>query len=266
MTAKVLTFGSLKGGAGKTKVSTNVAAALAVKGHKVLMIDMDPQSSATEDFGISVDVDAGEKSLADILNLNTSRISDLPSLEHIIRPAPNVDNLHVLPASYQELEAAGKSLTGARGDFALLNRVIKPAGAAYDYIVIDTPPRLGELTRAAVYAADYAIPVTGPTAATFTGAISFAAQVEECIEDSPKPITIPFWVVANWEEGAEARSVRQEMEGAEDITTLPTFLPKSKLASAAALDYQTPVVVAGPNQPFSLKVKSLVEEMVAAGI
>ena len=54
MTAKTITFGSLKGGAGKTKVSTNVAAELSLRGHKVLIIDADPQGTTTRAQAASI--------------------------------------------------------------------------------------------------------------------------------------------------------------------------------------------------------------------
>ena len=262
MTAKTITFGSLKGGAGKTKVSTNVAAELSLRGHKVLIIDADPQGNATEDFGLNPDEGF---SWAAILNPPLPP-KPAPTFEQVIIPSPDVENLHVLPVLYQELEAAEKSMTGAAGDFAILKKIIKPLTDSYDYIIIDTPPRLGELTRAAIFAADYAIPIVGSTSATFSGALSFASQVISCNEDSPKPITIPFWVVANWVDSAEWRKVAAALAEDDEITALETILPASKQASSAALDYQAPVVAAAPKAPFSKKVKALVDEMVAAGI
>lgn len=262
MTAKTITFGSLKGGAGKTKVSTNVAAELSLRGHKVLIIDADPQGTTTEDFGLDPEVGF---SLAEILNPPFPP-TPAPTLEQVIIPSPDLENLHVLPASYQELEAAEKTLTGAAGDFAFFKKIIKPLAESYDYIIIDTPPRLGELTRAAIFAADYAVPVAGPTSTTFSGALSFASQVISCNEDSPKPITIPFWVVANWVDGAEWREVAAAIAEDDEITVLEPALPASKQASSAVLEYQVPVVAAAPKAPFSKKVKALVDEMVAAGI
>lgn len=262
MTAKVITFGSLKGGAGKTKVSTNVAAELASRGHHVLIIDADPQGAATEDFGVEAELG---KSLAEILNPPLPP-AVAPSIEDVIVASETVENLHVVPASYQELEAAGAALTGTRGDFALLKKVVEPLAGSYDYIIIDTPPRLGELTRAAIFAADYAVPIVGPTAATYQGAISFDAQVRECMDYSPKNITIPFWVGANWEDGAEGREVQSALEAEEGLTVLSTVLPKSKLASSALLRTAAPAVAASPNAAFSRKVKNLVNDMQAAGI
>lgn len=262
MTAKVITFGSLKGGAGKTKVSTNVAASLAARGYKVLIIDADPQGTATENMGVAPELG---QSLAEILNPPLPP-AVAPTLDDVILASPALDDLHVLPASYQELEAAGASLTGTKGDFALLNKVIKPLAGQYDYIIIDTPPRLGELTRAAIFAADFAVPVTGPTADTYTGAISFEAQVTECMDYSPKNLTIPFWVVANWVEGAEWREIKAELEATEGLTVLEPQLPASLQASSAVLAHGAPVVLAAPKAPFSRKVTALVDAMLAHGI
>lgn len=255
--AKTLTFGSLKGGAGKTKVSTNVATELSLRGYKVLIVDADPQGTTTEDFGLEP---AEGYSLAEILNPPLPPTPD-PTLEQVILASEDLPNLHVLPASYQELEAAEKTLTGAAGDFAFLKKITTPLADSYDYIIIDTPPRLGELTRAAIFAADYAIPVVGPTSTTFSGALSFASQVEACQEYSPKPITTPFWVVANWVDGAEWRQVQEALAEDENIKVLKAILPASKQASSAVLEYQVPVVAALGKAPFSKKIKALVDEI-----
>lgn len=255
--AKTLTFGSLKGGAGKTKVSTNVATELSLRGHKVLIIDADPQGNTTEDFGLEP---AEGYSLAEILK---QPLPPTPprTLEQVILAPEDLPNLHVLPASYKVLDEAEKSLIGTAGDFAFLKKIVTPLADSYDYIIIDTPPRLGELTRAAIFAADYAIPVVGPTSATFTGALSFASQVEACQEYSPKPITTPFWVAANWKNSAESRKVQEALAEDENIKVLETILPDSKLASSAVLEYQVPVVAALGKAPFSKKVKALVDEI-----
>lgn len=253
--ALTCSFGSLKGGAGKTKATTNIAAELANRGNQVLLIDLDPQGTATGDFGI---LPESGYSIGELLN--TPAPHQPPELADVLTEVEDLPGLTIAPANYQPLEAAERMLTGAAGAQAVKAAIVDPAKPHFDYIFIDTPPRLGMLTQAAIHASDYAIPLIGPTGASYSGASSFAFLVQDL--QSFAGVTIPFWLAANWQDGAEGREV---LDGLKDdqVELLETTLPFSKRASSTALNRGLPMVVAQPGYGFSQAVRAVVDEFLA---
>ena len=127
-----------KGGAGKTTTAAALAQAGAVKGKKTLLIDLDPQASATYIVGGK----AGAGSSLDLLN--GAAASDL-----IQKSAGGVD---LIPASW-ELQ----NETTSKGSARRLEKALKPLQSVYEYIFIDTPAKAGELQYNALQAANRVI-------------------------------------------------------------------------------------------------------------
>ncbi len=129
-----------KGGVGKTTTTVNLGAALANRGRRVLLIDLDPQANLSMHLGI--EVPSGETSIYDVL-LGEAPFGDA------IRPT-EVPGLSVVPANI-DLSGAEMELAGALGREALLqdaiqNWVAENEGLAVDYLLIDCPPSLGLLS------------------------------------------------------------------------------------------------------------------------
>ena len=144
--AKIISFANQKGGVGKTTSAVNVAASLGILGHRVLLIDLDPQGNATSGIGISKkELKASSK---DILT------GDATAKELVLET--EFDNLSVIPANI--------ALAGV--EFELydlfdndqmpyrLKEGLAPIQEDYDYIIIDCPPSLGMLTINAFTASD----------------------------------------------------------------------------------------------------------------
>ncbi len=131
-----------KGGVGKTTTSVNLGAAMAAKGKKVLLIDIDPQSNLTTHLGLAPREDAGESSptpeftIYDVLK-GKKDIKDV-----IIHRSERID---VVPSSLL-LSAADLELGGVVGRELILKRSIEKIKDLYDVIVIDCPPALGLLS------------------------------------------------------------------------------------------------------------------------
>ncbi|HOP78936.1 MAG TPA: ParA family protein [Armatimonadota bacterium] len=122
-----------KGGSGKTTTAVNLAAALGEKGRRVLVIDLDPQCSATSWLGVHPE-DKGIFSIfADNGNIGNVIINT------------DVSGVSVAPATAW-LVGAEKALAGEVGAETLLKRAIGQLDNRYDYILIDCPPALGILT------------------------------------------------------------------------------------------------------------------------
>lgn len=143
--AKVITFLNQKGGVGKTTLSFNTAHALKSAGHKVLCIDMDPQSN----LSLLFDVDTYETEAPHIYNLLINSIRELKSLhtEHNWLDVLVKGEVDLLPAG-QELSGFELSVAGINSPRQLiLKRFLEKNHIldSYDYIIIDSPPTLGLL-------------------------------------------------------------------------------------------------------------------------
>lgn len=142
--SKVITIFNQKGGVGKTTTNVNLSASLAMRGKKVLVIDIDPQGNTTSGFGI--DKKTLDKTIYEVL------IGKLSSEEVIIRPT-EIENLFIMPSSMQ-LAGAEIELTQFPSREKRLKESIKDIREDYDYIFIDCPPSLGLLSINALVAAN----------------------------------------------------------------------------------------------------------------
>jgi chromosome partitioning protein len=147
---RIFTISNQKGGVGKTTTAVNLAAALALKGLKVLVIDLDPQGNASTALG--VDHRVGTKSIYEVL------VEGLP-LKDAISKSSTIDGLYCVPATI-DLAGAEMHLFSSFDDMTR-NLRLRQAIDAYlteapdrpDYVFIDCPPSLGLLTINAFAAA-----------------------------------------------------------------------------------------------------------------
>jgi chromosome partitioning protein len=136
--AIIITLSNHKGGVGKTTSTFNIGAGLHKLGKKVLLVDLDPQASLTTSAGIK----QIESSMYDYLK-STKKIAPI-SLEV---------GFDILPAS-SDLTFAEVELSAETGREYILQEAIEPLTAAYDYILIDSPPSIGLLTMNALTASN----------------------------------------------------------------------------------------------------------------
>lgn len=140
---KVISIFNQKGGVGKTTTNVNLCAALALKGKKVLSIDIDPQGNSTSGFGI--DKNQLEYTIYDVL------IEDYDINKIIFKT--EIENLEIIPANIQ-LAGAEIELTNTNYRDKTLKEKINLIEKSYDFIIIDCPPSLGLLSLNALTASN----------------------------------------------------------------------------------------------------------------
>src|SRR5579885_3059903 len=137
--AQVLAFANQKGGVAKTTTTLNLGVAFAEKGHRVLLVDLDPQGNLTMSQGLNPD--SIEQSMFDVL------VHRLPMEQIVV--TREVD----LAVSSIDLAGADMALSTQIGRERALEKALAPVKDRYDYVFIDTPPSLGLLTINAFVAA-----------------------------------------------------------------------------------------------------------------
>ena len=147
---RVFTVANQKGGVGKTTSAVNLAAALAMGGHKVLVRDLDPQGNACTALGID---------RSSLLGMYEVLINDQP-LGEVVKKVAGFPHLECAPADVglagAEINMVGFVSRESRLKIAL-NKFLaerETAGNRLDYVIIDCPPSLGLLTVNALTAAE----------------------------------------------------------------------------------------------------------------
>src|SRR6185436_17893787 len=141
----IIAVANRKGGVGKSSVATHLAAALGIRGWRVLVVDMDSQASTTS---MLLDEVPEEAPTTAQLLLGEAR------MEEIIRPA-NREGLFVAPAA-SDLTQAQFAVAGKTGRETILRRAMRDLGG-YDLVVIDTAPELQLATLNALVASTHVL-------------------------------------------------------------------------------------------------------------
>ncbi len=140
----VISVVNQKGGVGKTTTAVNLAAYLGKNSQKTLLIDADPQGNATSGFGIA----KKEQNMTtyDVM------VNSLPITKAIIET--EYRNLSICPANI-DLTGAEVELIGLPEREKILSVALQEVRDTFDYVIIDCPPSLGQMTVNALTASDY---------------------------------------------------------------------------------------------------------------
>lgn len=151
----VITVAMTKGGVGKTTTAVNVAAAFAMRGHSVCLIDLDQQGNATYAVTGQAKYNFNDVGLFDLIMTFGMLNQRIGTYVHETR----IPHLHVIPATgmtnqIPPLLSILKARHAELKEYQVLHECIAPLRDMFDLVVIDTPPAKDALTLSGIYAAD----------------------------------------------------------------------------------------------------------------
>lgn len=230
---KVITVMIRKGGSAKTTTSTNLASGLAKQGKKTLLIDLDSQSNCS----IALGKPDGDNNLAKALKGEIGLVEAIQQLKDFD-----------LLASTTELADIEPTLT-ASFNLSAINQVVSPLKAYYDYIVIDTPPNDGIMTRNALVASDGVIIPTQAQTLAVKGVVQALELIRSTRQFNPKLTLIgilPTMVQTNTNMSGLFMDDLRRTYGDALLEPIPLTIriTESQLAGEPVIDY-------APNHPAS---------------
>lgn len=215
-----LCFANQKGGTGKTTATLALGAILAAR-RRVLLVDLDPQSSLTQALGI----DATGRSLAEVLGANKPGKLKIADIVQTIRPG-----LDLAPADIA-LSVSESGLMTRYGREYVLRAALE--GLPYDLALIDCPPSLAILTVNAIGAAHAAVILTKPAMMDLRGVMMFLQTLEEVKPINPAIQTLGVIVNEYDQRKTNHRDALQALEAA-GLPILGTVPASVRVAESAA--------------------------------
>ena len=250
---RVISVVNQKGGVGKTTTSVNLSASLADKGHKVLLIDIDPQGNASS--GLGIEKFGLEATLYDTF-LNVFSLSS-------IIVGSELPSLWVAPSN-SDLIGVELELANVPGREQVLKNQISKIRDQFDYIIIDCPPSLGLLTVNALVCSDSLIVPLQCEYYALEGVSALMQTVELARESLNTELELEGVVLTMFDQRTNlARQVQAEAEQFFGEKLFKTLIPRNVRLSESP-SFGQPILLYDPTSTGSIAYTALAEEVCKA--